>query len=113
MKDVCGYLTDQGEFNLDIVIQDVCGVLFNFIKTNPHAWAPIISNVKYTTLYYICKYLMRIIWKHLKFTTCLSLFAIVRVGGEFEIYIFKKCILNNYSNYKKYFSAVQINDFDD
>lgn len=28
-----------------MVIQDVCGVLFNFIKTNPLAWAPIISNV--------------------------------------------------------------------
>ncbi|XP_013405421.1 integrator complex subunit 5-like [Lingula anatina] len=29
--------------NLDAVIQDACSVLITFIKTNPEAWAPIIS----------------------------------------------------------------------
>ncbi|XP_071154916.1 integrator complex subunit 5-like [Mytilus edulis] len=37
---------DLGESSnaLDSIIQDACGVLFNFIKTNPAAWAPIISS---------------------------------------------------------------------
>lgn len=48
---------DQGESDLDGVIQDVCGVLFNFIKTNPMAWAPIISNWSLELLGHIsCKY---------------------------------------------------------
>nr|XP_022328137.1 integrator complex subunit 5-like [Crassostrea virginica] len=48
---------EQGESKLDVVIQDVCGVLFNFIKTNPMAWAPIISNWSLELLGHIsCKY---------------------------------------------------------
>ncbi|OWF44790.1 integrator complex subunit 5-like [Mizuhopecten yessoensis] len=35
---------DENRGHLDGVIQDACGVLFNFIKTGPQAWAPIISS---------------------------------------------------------------------
>ncbi|XP_033732814.1 integrator complex subunit 5-like [Pecten maximus] len=35
---------DENHSHLDGVIQDACGVLYNFIRTGPQAWAPIISS---------------------------------------------------------------------
>ncbi|XP_069120310.1 integrator complex subunit 5-like [Argopecten irradians] len=35
---------DESHGSLDGVIQDACGVLYNFIRTGPQAWAPIISS---------------------------------------------------------------------
>lgn len=42
------FIAGESNVNLDAVIQDSCGVLFNFIKSNPAAWAPLISGVSMT-----------------------------------------------------------------
>ncbi|KAL5012685.1 hypothetical protein ScPMuIL_011236 [Solemya velum] len=36
--------TGETAAGLDLILQDGCGVLLNFIKTNPAGWAPIISS---------------------------------------------------------------------
>lgn len=54
-------ITGESSNALDSIIQDACGVLFNFIKTNPAAWAPIISSVSHLFMsleVWILKYLL-------------------------------------------------------
>lgn len=75
---------EQEESSLDVVIQDVCGVLFNFIKTNPLAWAPIISNV--------INYLSA---SFSNFFTSIN----VNIFSEFDCQAFKKCVIFFFSKW--------------